>query len=96
MPHQLPLIPADDNTPCEAGIFELSAGGWLIFQRRKCRNMAVAYRWIKSRTDNLQARHPEIRFRASAVKLTGWLTLDAVLADYEAKRKTGDPEYGAL
>ena len=83
----------NDDKPCEAGIFALSAGGWILLQRRKYPSMGAAYRWIKSRTDTLQLRHPELRFKASAVTLAGWLTLDAVLADYEAKRKAGDPEY---
>jgi len=87
------LTTDNDNKPCEAGIFALSAGGWILLQRRKYPGFAAAYRWIKSRTDTLQLRHPELRFKASAVTLAGWLTLDAVLADYEVKRKAGDPEY---
>jgi hypothetical protein len=82
-----------DNKPCEAGIFALSAGGWILLQRRKYPNMATAYRWFSTRTQTLANRHPELRFRASAVTLDGWLTLEGVLADYEAKRKAGDPEY---
>ena len=55
--------------------------------------MAAAYQWIKSRTNTLQLRHPELRFRASAVTLDGWLTLNGVLADYESKRKAGEPAF---
>jgi hypothetical protein len=85
--------PLDEDKPCEAGIFALSSGGWTLVQRRKYPNMAAAYRWIKARADTLALRHPELRFRASAVTLDGWLTLDEVLADYEAKRKAGVPEF---
>jgi hypothetical protein len=81
------------DQPCEAGIFALSASGWVLVQRRKYPALAAAYRWVKTRTSALQARHPELRWRASAVTLNGWLTLDGVLADYEAKRKAGDPEF---
>ena len=93
MSHQAKSIPTGDDKPCEAGIFALSAGGWILVQRRKYPNMAAAYRWVKSRTNTLQLRHPELRWRASAVTLAGWLTLEGVLADYEAKRKAGDPEF---
>jgi hypothetical protein len=85
--------PLDEDKPCEAGGFALSAGGWTLVQRRKYPNMAAAYRWIKTRTETLAMRHPELRFRASIVTLDGWLTLDEVLADYEAKRKAGVPEF---
>ena len=84
---------SDEDKPCEAGILALSTGGWSLAQRRKYPNMAAAYGWIKARTDTLALRHPELRFRASAVILDGWLTLDEVLADYEAKRKAGVPEF---
>lgn len=85
--------PRDEDKPCEAGIFALSARGWSLVQRRKYPNMAAAYRWIKARADTLALRHPELRFRASAVTLNGWVTLDEVLADYETKREAGVPEF---
>jgi hypothetical protein len=82
-----------DDKPCEAGIFALSAGGWVLVQRRQYPNLAAADRWLRSRTNTLALRHPQLRFRGSAVTLCGWLTLDWVLADYEAKRKAGEPEF---
>jgi hypothetical protein len=85
--------PLDEDKPCEAGVFALSAGGWNLVHRRKYPNMAAAYRWIKTRTETLALRHPELRFRASIVTLDGLLTLDEVLADCEAKRKAGVPEF---
>jgi LexA DNA binding domain len=74
-------------------IFALSAGGWILLQRRKYPSLDAAYRWIRTRTNTLARRQPEFRFRASAVTLSDWLTLEGVLADYETKRKAGDPEF---
>jgi len=45
------------------------------------------------RTKTLAQRHPELRFRAAAVTLGGWLTLEGVLANHEAMRKAGDPDF---
>ncbi len=86
-------LPRSSDEPCEAGIFALSAGGWILLQRRKYASQAGAYRWIRTRTNALAQRHPECRLRASAVPLCGWLSLEGVLAEYETKRKAGDPEF---
>ena len=90
-----PATPIEDK-PYEAGIFALSADGWTLVQRRKYTSMAAAYRWVKTRTSTLAVRHPELRFRGSAVTLDGWLTLERVLADYEAQREAGVPEFSRL
>ena len=83
----------DEDKPCEAGVYALSATGWSLVQRRRYPSMAAAYRWIKTRTETLSLRHPEFRFRGSIVTLDGWLTLERVLADYEAQREAGVPEF---
>ncbi len=87
---------SNEDKPCEAGVFALSATGWSLVQRRRYPNMAAAYRWIKTRTDGLSLRHPELRFRGSIVTLDDWLTLERVLADYEAQREAGNPEFCQL
>jgi hypothetical protein len=93
MARQITPPPSGDGKSCEAGIFALSAGGWILVQRRKYPSMNAAYRWIRTRTDTLARRHPDMRFRASAVEISDLLTLESVLAGYEAKRKAGDPEF---
>ena len=88
--------PSDEDKPCEAGVFALSATGWSLMQRRRYPSMAAALPWIRTRTNTLSLRHPELRFRGNIVTLDGWLTLDLGLADYEAKRKAGVAEFCQL
>lgn len=90
-----PIPPFDRNNPCEAGIFALSADGWVILERRKYPSLAASRRWLRSRSDTLQERYPAVRIRACAVELCDWRNLDIVLAEYEAKRKAGEPEFSA-
>lgn len=91
-----PPIRMEADARYEAGIFALAEGCWTLLQRRTYPDRAAASRWMRSRAEALQQRHPEHRIRGSAVPLGAWPTLDDVLADYEAKRKSGEPEFTPL
>lgn len=78
---------------CEAGIFLLTPEGWTLVARRKYADPNAAMRWVKSRTDSLQRQFPSYRVRGTILEIVDWHNLDMVLADYEQKRKAGDPEF---
>jgi hypothetical protein len=44
-------------------------------------------------SDALARKDPCLRVRGSVVRVGDWMTLDMVLAGYEAGRKEGDPEF---
>jgi len=77
----------------EAGIFALTAEGWAIVKRRTFDGQLPAAEWLKRNATTLTRKNPSQQVRGSAVPLGGWLTLEWVLADYERKRRAGDPEF---
>ena len=85
------------NTPAqaqfEAGIFALTAEGWAIVKRRAFDGQIAAAQWMKRNTDTMARKNPSQPIRGSVVSVGSWLTLEWVLADYERKRKAGNPEF---
>lgn len=74
-------------------MFALTAEGWAIVERREFHDAGSAFQWMKRRTNTLAMKNPAQRVRGSIVPVKGWYTLDMALADYEAKRQAGDPEF---
>jgi len=85
------------NTPAEAqfeaGIFALTAEGWAIVKRRAFDEKVAATEWLKRKCATLVRKNRSQPIRGSVVSVGSWLTLEWVLADYERKRKAGDPEF---
>jgi repressor LexA len=77
----------------EAGIFGTTPSGWTLLYRRKFGDEQAAMRWMRTKTESLQRQNPLGRVRGSIVMLKSFLTLEMVLAGYEEKRQTGDPEF---
>ena len=77
----------------EAGIFGLTPQGWIILDRRLYPAKDSAMQWVQRRTGRLARENPSARYRGSIVPVQSWLTLERVLADYEAKRLAGEPEF---
>ena len=76
----------------EAGLFGLTPQGWVLLKRRTFPERWAASQWMQRTVNAAARRFPTQKFRGSVVPM-GWLTLEKVLADYEAKRKAGDPEF---
>jgi hypothetical protein len=77
----------------EAGIFALTAEGWTIVKRRTFKGQFPAAQWVKRNSATLARTNSPQPIRGSVVELGTWLTLEWVLADYERKRKAGNPEF---
>jgi len=77
----------------EAGIFALTLEGWTIVKRRSFAGQLPAARWVKRNSATLAQRNSPQPIRGSVVEMGTWLTLEWVLADYERKRKAGNPEF---
>lgn len=80
----------------EAGVFALASDGWTIVKRRTFTGQGAAAQWMKRSANTLAGRNPHQRVRGSVVRLGDWMTLEAVLANYETGRKAGDPEFEEL
>lgn len=77
----------------EAGVFALTADGWVIVKRRTFAKQTMAMRWMQRNTKFQARKNPWQRVRGNILETTDWLTLDAALAEYEQKRLAGDPEF---
>jgi len=80
----------------EAGVFALTAEGWTIVKRRKFPGQFPAAQWVKRSCAALARKKSPQPIRGSVVEVGTWLTLESVLADYEQKRKAGNPEFNEL
>ena len=89
----MPLMATLEEGPCEAGVFALTAEGWAIVERREFPDAGSAMPWMRRRTNALGRRNPAQPIRGSIVPVKGWYKLEMALAEYEEKRKTGDPEF---
>jgi hypothetical protein len=67
--------------------------GWVIVKRRNFDDRQRAAEWVKRSAGALARKHSSRQIRGSVVEAGTWLNLEWVLADYEAKRKAGDPEF---
>jgi hypothetical protein len=82
----------DQEAIWEAGVFALhKTKGWWIFRRQKFTQMGTATVWAKEQLADLSAQKQYQRYRISVV--TSPDTLKAVQAEYEEKRKAGDPAF---
>jgi hypothetical protein len=77
----------------EAGIFALTAEGWTIVKRRTFTAQFPAAQRVQRNSATLARKNSPRPIRGSVVELGTWLTLEWVLADYEQKRKAGNPEF---
>lgn len=81
-----------DTTQFEAGVFALTADGWVIVKRRMFAEQSRALGWMKRNTSLQASKNPSRRVRGAILETKDWMTLDALLAEYEQKRLTGDPD----
>jgi hypothetical protein len=81
------------NGQFEAGIFALMADGWTLLTRRAFDGQLPAADWVKRNCATAKRKNPSQQIRGSVVEVGTWLTLEGVLAEYEQKRKAGDPEF---
>ena len=82
-----------DEEQFEAGVFALTDRGWMIVRRRTFAEQVPAARWMQRSSDALARKDPCLRVRGSVVRVGDWMTLDMVLAGYEAGRTEGNPEF---
>jgi len=71
----------------EAGVFVLTAEGWIIAKRRAFADQPAALQWMKRHAAAQARKNPSQRIRGSILQTTDWVTLDSVLAEYEQKRR---------
>jgi repressor LexA len=82
-----------DKAQFVAGVFALTAEGWVIVKRRAFADRTTALGWMKRNTALQARKNPSQRVRGSILETTDWMTLDAVLAEYERKRLADDPDF---
>ena len=80
----------------EAGVFVLTAEGWVIVKRKVFPDRPAARPWVRRNLAAAAKKYRSQRVRGSIVEAEGWLTLEYVLADYERKRLANDPEFNDL
>jgi hypothetical protein len=80
----------------EAGVFALTAEGWTIVKRRRFDGQVQAAEWLKRSSAALARKNSPQPIRGGIVEVGTGLTLESVLADYEQKRRAGNPEFNEL
>ena len=81
----------------DAGVFVLTAEGWILAKRKVFADRVEAMPWVKRNAAATARKYRSQRVRGSIVEAKGsWLTLEWVLADYEKKRLANDPEFNEL
>ena len=73
-----------DEELYEAGLFGLTPEGWALLKRRTFLTRELASRWMQRSANSAARQLPTRKFRGSVVPV-GWLSLEQVLAGYEAK-----------
>jgi hypothetical protein len=76
---------------CEGGVFVLKRDGWRLWRRQKFTQTGTAMDWATFEAKQLLAQHRFPRIRTSVVSAPE--TLEAVLADYEERRNTGEEPF---
>lgn len=87
------MEPIPEEAQYEAGVFELTAEGWMIVKRRAFTDRDAAVTWMKRNTNSQARKNPSRRVRGNVLETKDWINLDSILADYERKRKAGDPDF---
>ena len=85
----------DQEGLCEAGVFGLGKRGWRIVSRHRFTQQGTALQWCQDEVAKVKAeqRKKWKRMRTSVVAADGPETLEAVCAQYEELRKSGDPSF---
>lgn len=77
----------------EAGVFELTAEGWTIVKRQAFADRDAAIAWMKRNTASRVRKFPSRQILGNVLETKDWISLDSILADYEQRRKAGDPDF---